>query len=172
MENPTNNAVPNNNMKVNIQSMHLSPLGLLVVLLTSLPGYFLITLSVFLNGAVFLSLIGALAVSHGFDRLITWLLGGDDSVGERMERQALNMVNAALPGFGQTLVNPSTRRLTALLIVLVSEWFSEAGLVLATTVFITGLYVEYVEQHRPVLGIILGVFIGGLAAAPFAYLVW
>jgi hypothetical protein len=158
------------NMKINLQAMHLSPLGLLVVLLTSLPGYLLVTLAVFLNFNVFTSLIGSLMLGHLLDRGLTRVLSDEaETPFEVMQRQAIDMMNAALPGFGETVVNPSIRRLTGMLIVFTSAWYSQNAAIIAGLCFIVALYVEYVEQHRSPTGIVWGVLTGGLAGAPFAY---
>lgn len=157
-------------MKVNLQAMHLSPLGLLVVLLTSLPGYLLVTLAVFLNFNVFTSLIGSLMLGHLLDRGLTRVLSDEaETPFETMQRQAIEMMNAALPGFGETVVNPSIRRLTGMLTVFVAAWYSQNAAIIAAILFIVALYVEYVEQHRSPMGILWGVLTGGLAGAPFAY---
>jgi len=157
-------------MEVKLRAMHLSPLGLLFVLLTSLPGYLLITLSVLLAPNVFLSLLGALLISHFADRLLTRLATRQpENVVERMKRQAVDMMGSIFPGMSETVVNPSIRRLTCLLGVICSAWFSETALAIAIGVFILGTYVEYVEQQRSFLGILSGILTGAIGAAPFAY---
>jgi hypothetical protein len=158
------------NMKVNLRAMHLSPLGLLVVLLTSLPGYLLITLAMFLNFKVFTALVGSLMLGHLLDRGLTRALTEQaENAFEVMQRQAIEMINAAMPGFGETVVNPSIRRLTGMLGVLVAQWYSQNAAIIAGLVFIVAVYVEYVEQHRSPMSILWGVLTGGLAGAPFAY---
>lgn len=158
-------------MQVTIRATNLSPLGLLVVALTSLPGYLLVAVGVLLAPRVFGSLLGALLISHGLDRLITRMVKGRPSdMFEKMKRQAIDLISQALPGFGETIVNPGIRRLTAMLAVLTARWFSQNSAAVATSVFLLGVYVEYVEQRRSFPSIVWGVLTGGLAAAPFVYL--
>lgn len=157
-------------MQVQLRAMNLSPLGLLVVALTSLPGYLLVTLAVLLAPNVFLSLLGALIISHGADRLLTRVFTSQpDGIVEKMQRGAIDMVNSILPGVGETVVSPSTRRLTAMLSVLVAAWYSESGVIVAVGLLVLGAYVEYVEQQRSFLSIFWGLLSGAVGAAPFVY---
>ena len=157
-------------MDIQLRAMHLSPLGLLVVLLTSLPGYFLVALSVLLAPTVFLSLLGALFTSHIMDRLFTRVLTRQpEDVVERMQRQAIDMMGAVLPGVGETVVDPSMRRLSSMLGVLCAAWYSQTAVGVGIAAFVIGSYVSYVEQQHSFLSIATGVLTGALGAAPFAY---
>ena len=158
-------------MRIELPFNQFSTVSLLVSILGSLPAYIIVTMATFLNTELFVSLIGALALSSILDRLVSKIIERKpQSRVELMQRQMIKIISTLIPGFSQTPINPVMRRLSILLTFLVGFSFSTQSIVVAILTILLAVYTEYVELQRPLTTVIFGVLIGSVSGTVFILL--
>lgn len=158
-------------MNIRLQTQQISGLSLLITIIGSLPFYVLVTLMFFLDFTVFISFLGALALSSLLDRFVSYIIQGrPQSQVDLVQRQILRFAASILPFLSKTPINPVIRRITMLVGLLSYFFFSPLITGIAVTILLAALYVEYVELLKPLTTIVWGFLVGGISSGVFILL--
>ena len=155
-------------MDIRFQTQQLSGLSLFITVIGSLPFYLLVSLMVFLDTTIFITLLGSLALSSLLDRVVSHFLERRSQTQvEVMQQRILKIMSSFLPFLDQTLINPVIRRITMLLATLTFFSFSPTTLGIAILILLSAVYAEYVELKKPLTTIVWGLLVGGVSSSTF-----